>query len=173
MTAQEVDDLHFLMDALQESQDTVRAYDTKAQIVGVGYIFAIGIVTNIGTKISNIPEMNMVTISLAWLVIVLPILLFGAVLYPTRKMAPSLHGSSSHINKVYYIDADQEIDVSTYLANVDKSDRRQEIAYELLKTAGLREIKRLRFLRALWVSAGSFAILFLSQLIRTNQALPL
>ena len=28
-----------VLSALKEVQDTVRAYDTKAQIVGVGYIF--------------------------------------------------------------------------------------------------------------------------------------
>ncbi len=38
MTGTDKNTLPFLMASLKEVQDTVRAYDTKAQIVGVGYI---------------------------------------------------------------------------------------------------------------------------------------
>ncbi len=40
--------VHAVLAALKEVQDTVRAYDTKAQIVGVGFIFSIGIITGFG-----------------------------------------------------------------------------------------------------------------------------
>ena len=80
MTESDQTRLPFLMASLQEAQDTVRAYDTKAQIVGVGYIFAIGIVIQLGSKVANQPEMSLVTITLAWLAIIFPIALFGAVL---------------------------------------------------------------------------------------------
>ncbi len=80
MTGTDKNTLPFLMASLQEVQDTVRAYDTKAQIVGVGYIFAIGIIFNLGTRIADMPEMTAVTITFAWLVFISPIALFGAVL---------------------------------------------------------------------------------------------
>ncbi len=80
MTGTDKNTLPFLMASLKEAQDTVRAYDTKAQIVGVGYIFAIGIIISLGARIANMPEMTAVTITFAWLVFIFPIALFGAVL---------------------------------------------------------------------------------------------
>ena len=75
-----------LRDSLTEAQTTVRAYDTKAQIVGVGYILALGVVGKFETLLPDITELNLLTLSVACAAI-LPILLFGFVLYPTRKSA--------------------------------------------------------------------------------------
>ncbi len=49
MTGTDKNTLPSLMASLKEVQDIVRAYDMKAQIVGGGYIFAIGIIINLGT----------------------------------------------------------------------------------------------------------------------------
>ncbi len=95
MTETDKNTLPFLMASLQEVQVTVRAYDTKAQIVGVGYIFAIDIIINLGARVANMPEMGVVKITLAWLVFIFPIALFGAVLYPSRKVAPRLGEQAS------------------------------------------------------------------------------
>jgi len=50
ITGTDKNTLAFLMASLKEVQDTVRAYDTKAQIVGVGYIFAIGIIIDLADQ---------------------------------------------------------------------------------------------------------------------------
>lgn len=165
--------LPFLMAALKEVQDTVRAYDTKSQIVGVGYIFAIGIIIKLGAKIGNTPEYDALTISLAWLFFIFPIVLFGAVLYPSRKVAPKLGEGGGKANRTYYVEPEHRNDVAAYLEAVDASDPKNEIAYEILKTAGLREIKRRRFLRALWAAAVSFVVLFLGQVIRAEGFSPI
>ena len=44
--------------ALKEVQDTVRAYDTKAQIVGVGFIFSIGIITGLGERLPAMADFS-------------------------------------------------------------------------------------------------------------------
>jgi len=54
------------------------------------------------------------------------------------------------------------------LAAVNASDLNKEIAYEILKTAGLREIKHRRFLGALWAAATSFIALYFGQLLRAE-----
>ena len=173
MTGTDNNSLPFLMASLKEVQDTVRAYDTKAQIVGVGYIFAIGIIINLGTRIANVTEMVAVTITFAWLIFILPIVLFGAVLYPSRKKAPSLGEQGSQAHRTFYVDPEHIHDVDAYLAAVDACDPKKEIAYEILKVAGLREIKRRRFLRALWAAAMSFVVMFLGQLLRAEGLLPI
>ena len=172
MTGTDKNTLPFLMASLKEVQNTVRAYDTKAQIVGVGYIFAIGIIIDFGTQIANAPEINVETIIFAWLIFIFPIVLFGAVLYPSRKKAPSLGDQGSHSYRTFYVEPEHINDVDAYLAAVNACDPQKEIAYEILKTAGLREIKRRRFLRALWAGAMSFAVMFLGQLLRAEGLLP-
>lgn len=87
------DVLVFLYASLNETQSTVRAYDTKAQIVGIGYIFALEIVFQFAAKIDLATSLTPAEVILAWTFIVVPIILFGAVLYPTRKIVPSLQSS--------------------------------------------------------------------------------
>ncbi len=167
------DQLSFLLASLKEAQDSVRSYDTKAQIVGVGYIFAIGIVTQFGSRVPNQPEMNLMAIILAWALFILPIVLFGAVLYPTRKMAPKLGERSADAKRTYYLNLERFADVDTYLAALEASDVKTELAYEMMKTAGLRDIKRRRFLRALFLAGASFIVLFLGQILRAEGYLTL
>ena len=48
------DSVHALMllkDSLAEAQNSVRSYDTKAQIVGVGYIFALNVIGQLSAQI--------------------------------------------------------------------------------------------------------------------------
>jgi hypothetical protein len=42
-----------LCDTLAEARVSVRTYDTKAQIVGIGYIFSLAILGQIGSAISD------------------------------------------------------------------------------------------------------------------------
>ena len=173
MSETENNTLTFMMASLKEVQDTVRAYDTKAQIVGVGYILTSGIIVSLGARISSIPEVNSLEVAFAWLFFILPIVLFGAVLYPSRKVAPSISEQDSHPHGTYYVDPEHIHGLDTYLEAIDAGNPKLEIAYEILKTAGLREIKRRRFLRALWAAVMSFMFLFLFQALRAEGVLPI
>lgn len=158
----------FLMAALKDVQDTTRSYDTKAQIVGVGYIFTANVILGLGEQIGEFPETNIVTVALAWVIVIVPIMLFGAVLYPTRKISPALGPKGNDPARTFYVEPEYVADVDTYLATVEASNPHKELAYEILKISGLREIKRRRFLRALWAAAVSFAVLFLGQVLRAE-----
>ena len=119
------------------------------------------------------PELGVLTISLAWLFFISPIALFGAVLYPSRKVAPKLGEKGSQAHRLYYVESEIIHDVDSYLEAVNASDPNKEIAYEILKTAGLREIKRRRFLRALWAAATRFIVLYFGQLLRAEGLFPI
>ena len=97
----EAEQVSFLMSALNEAQASVRAFDTKAQIVGIGYIFAVGIISTIGSMNPDKPDFSILTIVFAWLLVIIPIVLFGAVLYPSRKMAPVLGERSNQVKRLY------------------------------------------------------------------------
>ena len=158
-----------MMASLKECQDTVRSYDTKAQIVGVGYIFAIGIITDLGERIPNLHDMTLFAVSMSWLFLVLPIILFGAVLYPTRKMAPGLGNDGKGLQRIYYVQSDKLNELPAYLKQLGSCDIRAEIAFEILKTAGLRDIKRQRLIRALWAALISFTVIFAGQMMRAGK----
>jgi len=144
-----------------------RAYDTKAQIVGIGYIFALGIVFQFASKIDDATSLTPDQVILAWVFIIVPIILFGAVLYPTRKIVPSLQGAAFTDHGYYYVLPDQHKSSEQYLQSVRDANMTEELAAEVLKMAALRDLKRRRFLRALLAATISFVVLFASQLMKS------
>lgn len=159
--------LDILRDALAEAQTTVRSYDTKAQIVGVGYVFALGIVGRLGELLPDVGEVGMEVVVVSWAVVILPILLFGYVLHPTRKTAPHVADPRAELNSVLYIDPAKLDSVEAVKVAVAECDPESEYAFELIKVTKLRELKRKRFLRALFAAAVGFLFLFGSQVIRS------
>ncbi len=159
LSAQRAYDL--LRDSLTEAQATVRSYDTKAQIIMVGYIFALGVVGQIGEPVIEAPEVGIAYVAIAWGIVILPILLFGFVLYPSRKTAPLLADESMEdLQHVLYVDPGRHSRVDELIRAANRTDAIQELAFELLKVSRLRELKRRRFLRALFAAGVAFLVLF-------------
>jgi hypothetical protein len=157
---------NFLLASLKTVEDAVKNYDTKSQIVGVGYIFAINVVFTVGAMIPGHFELNLLTFALAWVITILPVILFGVVLYPTRRSAPKLKDRSTDVNHVFYVRSESAGGVREHLSCVQDSDLELEMSYEILKLSGLRDLKRIRFIRALFASAFGFFTVFLVQLLR-------
>ncbi|WP_298465999.1 hypothetical protein [uncultured Erythrobacter sp.] len=157
-----------LKDSLDEAQVSVRAYDTKAQIVGVGYIFALNIISDIGKLGSEQGAANVVTIALAWFLVVLPIALFGYVLYPVRKSTQAeTEDGRSHI---FYLHPDRYGSAKHLIEAAEQCDPVDEIANELMQISLLRESKRKRFVTALAAAGFAFSALFAAQLLTTSGA---
>ena len=163
----EIELISFLFSALKEAQDSIRAFDVKAQIVGIGYIFAIGIITAIGSlNPGDAPPFTSLVLLIAWLILMIPIVFFGAVLYPSRKMAPNLGEKTKHVKRLYYVPMEYYKNIDAYLKELDQCDIKTELSYELMKLSALCDLKRTRFLRALYAAGISFILLFASQLMR-------
>lgn len=158
--------LALLKDSLKDAQDTVRAYDTKAQIVGVGYIFSLNVISQVGQIIPDKPmDTNVFSILVPWAFVIIPIVLFGWVLYPTRNTSKLLRASSERASKhILFFEPSPKNTVAALKAAVLEADPIDEVAYEILKVSKLREIKRSRFLRALFGAALAFFILFISHI---------
>ncbi|QYJ08336.1 hypothetical protein [Qipengyuania flava] len=152
-----------LKDSLDEAQISVRTYDTKAQIVGVGYIFALNVIGDIGRFASSNESGNVITVVAAWILVILPIVLFGYVLYPKRK-SQSLAGNDAY-KHILFLHPERYGSSTQLIEAAEEADPYQELAHELIAVAALRESKRRRFVVAL-VSAGvTFAVLFASQVL--------
>ena len=161
--------LSLLHDSLVEAQATVRAYDTKAQIVGVGYIFALGVVGNFESLLPELSELNLLTLSVAC-VAILPILLFGFVLYPSRKSAEKFANQSEATPEhVLYVDPTKLGSVKALEEAAARCDPIKEVSFELLTVSQLRELKRRRFLRALFSAGVVFLFLFAHHFIRAYE----
>ena len=167
MTSTDTETLTLLRESLAEAQMTVRSYDTKAQIVGVGYIFALGVVFQFNKVLPEVEQIGAFGLAAAWAIIILPILLFGFVLHPTRRTAPSLDKEPSRqLQYVLYVNPDRISDVDQLIDRAKGAEPAREIAFELLKVSNLRELKRKRFLRALFAAGACFLVLFVSQFLR-------
>lgn len=167
MTSSPDDTTNLLRDSLAEAQATVRSYDTKAQIVGVGYIFALGVVFRFNEVLPKVTDIDVVAMVAAWAIIIVPILLFGFVLHPTRRTAPRLlNEPTSKLRYILYVDPVRYTDLEQLVTSANTADPAHEIGYELLRVSKLRELKRHRFLRALFAAGICFLVLFGSQVSR-------
>ncbi len=158
--------LSLLRDSLAQAQATVRAYDTKAQIVGIGYIFALGVVGNFEALLPEVSELNTLTLAVACGSI-LPMFLFGLVLHPSRKSAEKLANlSEATPEHVLYVDPTKLGSVKALKEAVERCDPIIEVSFELLRVSQLRELKRRRFLRALFSAAVLFLFIYATHFIR-------
>ena len=77
MSAAEISDTstqrQYLQIALEEAQATVRAYDTKAQIVGIGYTFALNIVANVTGGLPGTHGEGPLFVAFFWLIVMAPL----------------------------------------------------------------------------------------------------
>ncbi|MDB5523592.1 MAG: hypothetical protein JWM58_1355 [Rhizobium sp.] len=159
-----------LLAALHEAQSTVRSYDTKAQIVGAGYILALNLVLHFGDLLPTRAPLGPLFFAVVWGVVMLPILQFGQVLYPSRvraekELAQKTSGGSEP--PIYYVDPDLFDDLGDYVQRALKSDWTLVLGSELLKTSRVRIIKQARFRRGLMMTLVSFAILGGEQFVRS------
>ncbi|GMG82865.1 hypothetical protein LNKW23_20780 [Paralimibaculum aggregatum] len=147
--------------ALDEALIAVRAYDTKAQIVGVGYIFALGVVERIADALEPGFAISVGFVVAAWATLVLPAVMFGYVLYPTRKTVQGPSGRG-----LLYLRAGAFAEPAAYVAAAREADPLREIAAELFSVSQLREIKRRRFLRALFAAGAALMLLLAAHILQ-------
>jgi len=155
--------LSFLYASLKEAQDNIRTYDTKAQIVGIGYIFTFGAMTKLSDSATLIYQSNLLNISVLWALIVFPLIAFVSVLYPTRKMAPSVIRGREVVKALFYLHPWEIDSVNEYVKQLKDMDLEQELSYELFKVSVLRDLKRKRFLKAILLSSLGLSVLFAIQ----------
>jgi hypothetical protein len=161
---------NMLLAALQEAQSVVRSYDTKAQIVGVGYILALNVVLHFGDLLPTRAPLGPLFFAVVWGIVIMPIVQLGQVLYPGRKRAEKellAKTSSGSDQSVYYVDPDSFSDVGHLVQQALRSDWTSVLATELLKASHIRIIKQARFRRGLTMAVVSFIVLGGEQFVRS------
>jgi hypothetical protein len=159
-----------LLAALQEAQTVVRSYDTKAQIVGVGYILALNLVLHFDGLLPTRATIGPLFIAVVWGVVILPILQFGHVVYPSRTRAEKellAKTSCCSEQSLFYVDPHCFAGVGDLVHQALRSDWTSVLAAELLKTSRVRIIKQARFRRGLMMTVVSFIVLGGEQFVRS------
>lgn len=157
----ESDASELLKIALIEAQQSIRSYDTKAQICAIGYLFSLDIVLGINTTLFPTSESDIWVVVVGWGVLILPMLFFGYVLYPTRRSIILDEGDETrNIHKILYIRPERHSSVKQIADSALQSKTIDELAFELYHSSDLRDRKRIRFVRALGFTFLSLLIMF-------------
>jgi len=163
----EAQNFALLQHSLTSVQNAVRAYDVKAQIVSIGFIFSLGFITTISEFALAHSGYSEVFVLIFWISGVVPIAMFGYVLYPSRSLAPKLGTKVKNLQRSYYILDDRYATLDDYLESFDQSDWKVELAYEIQKNSLLRDLKRKRFVLGLYLAGISFILMFTLQLFHS------
>lgn len=153
-----------LIDALRNTQDTIRSYDTKAQIMGILFILSVNFLVPLVREMvggAALPATALLTIAALVLV---PLCLFGFVLYPANNPADSIALGRAAVRHTYFVHR-RPPSLEAYLGDVAATDWETELGFEIMKLARLRESKRRRLLRALVGAGVSYALILALMLI--------
>ena len=160
--------LSCLLAILNEAQQTIRAYDTKAQIMGIGFIFAVTIFSSVPKNLPVEREFGLLYLIGGFALLIGPVALFGAVLYPSRRRAPETSLGVSPVLGYFYFMSDGDKEFNAFLRDIDAADWKAELAYEITRLSALRDLKRRRFLMAMFAAGASFALILLNDVLKLS-----
>lgn len=160
--------LKLLENKLNEARVVMRAYDTRAQIVGVGYVLALGILIPFERRFPRPEDIAWPEVLILWGVIIIPIILFGYVVYPLRKYRPFLYSHSYDKEPDFFCTPENVTSVNLMVLDQARSaDIEAEFAAELRHMEMLKRTKMKRFIRAMKGAGLSFLMLFVFQFWRS------
>lgn len=148
-----------LQKIIDETQATVRAYDTKAEILAVILTLVIGIINftlvNDVKSVGCIKYMALITTAIG----VIALFVNGFVLYPKKDVFKAIQTNNYKPKRTYFVNIEttptfNNIDI--YVDEVDSTDWKHELAYEVLKISLIRDRKHSCFIWALRLSGLTF-----------------
>lgn len=160
--------MRLLEDKLNEARVVMRAYDTRAQIVGVGYVLTLGILIPFERRFPRPEDVGWAEVIILWGVIIIPIVLFGYVVYPYRRHRPLLYSHAYDEEPDFFCPPENAPSVTQQvLQQASSADMEHELAAELRHVEMLKRTKMNRFVWAMKAAALSFLALFAFQFWRS------
>lgn len=149
MSDQDKATLECLQKALGETQETIRAYDTKAEVLAIIMTLVVGII-NFGMVAESckahcvIKYLSVASIALG----VFALFAVGMVLYPRKNIFKDIDTGDDRPKRTYFVSFDfmpEFKSLDEYIGQIDNTDWKREIAYEILKTSCIRDHKHYWF----------------------------
>lgn len=151
-----------LMHSITDTQQTIRAYDTKAEILGILLTLAIGI-TNY-TLLSGSQTYSKSIVIIGWLLGLISIVLLGLVLYPKKDPFKKINLGTYIPTGVFYLrDLSTPQNSINYLVDkANNTDWISELMYECMKLSVIRNHKHCLFIWALRTSGITLLFIAIS-----------
>lgn len=150
------DSLTCLINSLNEIQETIRAYDVKAEVLALIITLALGLLSqNFGDALNYCGWQIFVGIACI-ITGLISIAFVGLVLYPSKEPFKKIDTTDYSPQRSYYINTDNsaaKMKVSSLLERIEKTDWKAELVYEIIKCSSIRDRKHFWFVGALRVSA--------------------
>jgi hypothetical protein len=153
-------EISILLEARRTTEETIRAFDIKAQIAGVGMILSITALASFGVRI--LPPLPAPP---GWLgyglcgYFLLCISQFAWVLWPKRSLIIKPGDPAPRTCGTFFVQPGRTSTLADYVTAIQRTDWTTELAFEVMKLAQLRESKRRRFQRALAIAASFYVVL--------------
>ena len=150
-----------LQHAIEDTQETIRAYDTKAEILGILLTLAVGI-----TNFSLLPELALysrIALVCSWLVSLAAVGLLGLVLHPKANQFKDISFGTFSPNGTYYLNqvtASAQNTVSSLADKAVNTNWVEELMYESMKLSLIRDRKHYWFVLALRVTGVALLLIF-------------
>ncbi len=149
-----------LLHVVDSAQASARAWDVRAQIAGIGYIFSIGVINSIEADLVS-RSLPSHLLDLALLVFfIIPIISFGYVLFPRYKSDKQRLATGEEFSAVSFglFQGKTEQELAEHVAGLDWE---KELVSELSQLSVIRDIKRRRFVNALYLCCVSYGFVVL------------
>ncbi len=144
-----------LLHAVDSAQASARAWDVRAQIAGIGYIFSIGVINSIEADlVSRSLPSHLLDFALL-LFFIIPIIGFGYVLFPRYKSDKQPLATGEEFSAVSFglFQGKTEQELAEHVAGLDWE---KELVSELSQLSVVRDIKRRRFVIALYLCCVTY-----------------
>jgi len=155
-----------LMHAIDGAQETIRAYDTKAEILGVLLTLAIGI-TNFTFYQHNTAYTKWILFS-SWIVALIAIAILGLVLHPKKDPFKNIDRGNFTPSGTYFLTNLSSSPQNTVTRLTDKAintDWVSELMYENMKLSAIRDYKHCWFTLALKLTGFTILLIATSIII--------
>lgn len=144
-----------LLHAIDDAQGTIRAYDSKAEILGILLTLALG-VTNF-TLLQQTPDTcSKFLLAASWFFGLLAIGVLGMVLYPKKDQFRGLSCGTYTPTGAYFLFnvlSSPQNTITELAQKAHATDWASELTYESMKLSLIRESKHRWFIRALNLAA--------------------
>jgi hypothetical protein len=152
-----MDDVDFIKLNFADAEGTVRAYDTKSQIVLASCALSFNPIVAAIKQVDTTPWLN-VRLDILFTLFALVLLMFLRVLGPASGAGKKLGGATGGL---FFLRDPSSFVADTYLEALSKADLKLEYANEVLSLHRIRIIKQARFKFALYMLTGYFGLVFL------------
>lgn len=136
-------------DVLADTQDTIRAFDTKAEILAAGVALVVGLINDRATQITEHVSAVRAIATAGMVAVVGTVICCGLVLWPWKTAKCRSEKKAGEKRRVYYVTASEFSETNDYASAALETNWITEMSCEIVACSGIRARKEKWFRCAL------------------------